>query len=166
MSEAAQAGALLHHRGGAVRIDLDHEALAEPLVAVVVAAVDAGTGLAGVPALVLVGRTGRFPLVAAVGSGGGGDVAPVAHKRCIDLGRALGLIASGAEVVTRPVLFSGQQRAPQRLAVAAVVERDPPLTRSLLLFTLVIGLLLLLLLARALGLETGASLCTCETRVV
>ena len=123
MSEAAQAGTLLHHRRRAVRIDLHHETLAEPLVAVVVAAVDAGTGLAGVPALVLVGGAGRFPLVAAVGSGGGGDVAAVAYKRSVDLGGAFGLVARSAEVVARPVLLCGQQRAPQRLAVAAVVHR-------------------------------------------
>ena len=122
MGQAAQAGALLWHRGCAVGVDLDHEALREPLVAVIVAAIGAGTHDAGVEARVLVVGARGFPAVAAVGSGRGRDRAAVASEGRVQFGCPQRLVAGRAEVVAAPVLFGRQQCAPGRRAIAAVVH--------------------------------------------
>src|SRR5690606_18145719 len=88
------------------------------LVAVVLARARAGG--AGVPALEAVVAAARFPAVAAgrarvaaVAFEGGGDLRVVAAR----------VVLRVAEEVAEPVLFTGDQRAPGRLAGAAVVDR-------------------------------------------
>jgi len=118
--KAAQAGALLGLAGLVVGVDLDDEALGVHLVAVVVAAVGGGAGLAVVPAQVLVVGAARLPAMARCG--------PLRAAVTLERGDALvvaarGIVGSAAEEVAVPVLLARQQRAPGRLAGAAVVER-------------------------------------------
>ena len=118
--KAAQRGALFGHAGLVIGVDLDDVAHAVHLVAVVVAAVGRRTGLAVVPALVLVVGTTGFPAVARCGA--------LAAAVALERGHALvvaacGVVGSAAREIAKPVFFAGQERAPGRLARAAVVQR-------------------------------------------
>jgi hypothetical protein len=121
MRKSTQRGALAGRLRLVVGVDLDDVAHGVHLVAVVVRAVGGHTRLTDVPAHVpVVTRDRRLPAVPA----GRALVAAITLERGDALVvAARGIVGRAAREVAGPVLFPGQQRAPRRLAGAAVVQR-------------------------------------------